>query len=77
MEDVVHRIQQVSQKMLLIQVGYLGNIPYQSEIKHSAQDLIPVVIKEPHGMLSVCIAKIFDKILDPMDKPVQAPSKNT
>ena len=44
-EDVVHRIQDVSQKMLSIQVGYLVGIPYQPEIKSSVHELVPVVAK--------------------------------
>jgi flagellar biosynthesis protein FlhG len=58
-KKVFGRIQDVSQKMLGIQVGYLGNISYQPEIKHSAQSLVPVVARNPKGIFAECIRKIL------------------
>ena len=59
---VVTRIQDVSQRMLSIQTGYLGGIPYQSEIKRSAQDLVPVVARYPKGDLSEILSHMIDKM---------------
>ena len=62
--EVVHRVQDVSQKMLTIAVDYLGSIDYQSDIKRSAQDLIPAISRDPKGNLSECIRDILSPILD-------------
>ena len=58
-ERVVIRIQDVSQKMLGLQVGYLGGIPYQPEIHNSARDLVPVVARYPQGRFSTAIEKML------------------
>ncbi len=60
-EKVVRRIQEVSQKMLGIQVGYLGCIPYLPEIKNSVQELVPVVAKDPQGAFAKCIHAMMIK----------------
>jgi len=60
---MVNRIQDVSQKMLSIQVGYLGSIPYQPEIEYSAKELIPVVVRYPKGILSEKMAHMIDEIV--------------
>jgi len=60
--EVVNRIQDVSQKMLTVAVDYLGSIDYQSGIKRSAQDLIPVISRDPEGNLSECIRDILSAI---------------
>ena len=60
--EVVNRVQDVSQKMLTVAVDYLGSIDYQSDIKRSAQDLIPVISRDPKGNLSECIRDILSAI---------------
>ena len=49
--EVVTRVQDVSQKMLTVAVDYLGSIDYQSDIKQSAQDLVPAISRDPKGNL--------------------------
>jgi flagellar biosynthesis protein FlhG len=60
--EVVTRLQDVSQKMLTVAVDYLGSIDYQADIKRSAQDLIPVISRDPKGNLSKCIRDILSAI---------------
>jgi flagellar biosynthesis protein FlhG len=60
--EVVNRVQDVSQKMLTVAVDYLGSIDYQSDIKRSAQDLVPVISRDPKGNLSECIRDILSAI---------------
>ena len=59
---VINRIQDVSRTKLSIQVGYLANIPYQAEIKRSAKDLVPVVVRYPKGILSEVMEHVIDEI---------------
>ena len=61
--EVVNRVQDVSQKMLTVAVDYLGSIDYQSDIKRSAQDLIPAISRDPKGNLAECIRDILSTIL--------------
>lgn len=61
--QVVKRIQEVSRKMLSISVGYLGSLPYQSEIELSARDLVPIVARYPKGDLAKKIGNIIEKLL--------------
>jgi flagellar biosynthesis protein FlhG len=63
--EVANRIQKVSQKMLSIDVGYLGSIPYQAEIERSTQDLVPFVATYPKGILSECINNMLDSTIPP------------
>ncbi len=60
--EVVSRVQDVSQKMLAVAVDYLGSIDYQSDIKRSTQDLIPVISRDPKGNLSECIRDVLSAI---------------
>ncbi|MBW2608045.1 MAG: AAA family ATPase [Deltaproteobacteria bacterium] len=60
--EVVNRVQDVSLRMLTVAVDYLGSIDYQSDIKRSAQDLVPVISKDPEGNLSECIQDILSAI---------------
>ena len=64
-DGVVTRIQEVSQKMLSLQVGFLGSIPYQPEIKQSARDLVPVVARYPKGRYSESISKMLAELSSP------------
>jgi flagellar biosynthesis protein FlhG len=61
--QVVERIQEVSRKMLSIRIGYLGSLPYQSEIESSAMDLVPIVARYPEGDLAKKISVIIEKLL--------------
>ena len=60
---VVKRIQDVARKMLSIHVEHLATLPYQSEIKWSARDLVPVVAKAPEGYLSTIMAQLMGKMV--------------
>ena len=62
--EVVNRVQDVSLRMLTVAVDYLGSIDYQSDIKRSAQDLVPVISRDPEGNLSECISDILGAIMD-------------
>ena len=61
-KEVANRIQDVSQRMLSIEVGYLGSIPYQQKIKKSAMELVPVVARYPNGILCRRIRQMIDKM---------------
>lgn len=60
--EVVNRVQDVSLRMLTIAVDYLGSIDYQSDIKRSAKDLVPVISRDPKGNLSECIRDVLSAI---------------
>ena len=61
--QIVDRIQEVSRKKLSIDVKYLGNLSYQTEIESSAMDLVPVVAKYPKGSLAKEMSGIMEKFL--------------
>jgi len=60
---VVERIQAVSRKMLSVEVGYLGSLPYQPEIEASAMDLVPIVARYPEGDLAKRMSGIMERLL--------------
>ena len=60
--EVVNRICEVAQKMLSVQVGYLGSISYQPEIKTSARDLMPAVARYPDGIFAETMAHITENL---------------
>jgi len=60
-ENVISRIQEVSQKVLSLQVGYLGSIPYRPEVQRSTRDLLPVVAETPKGIFAECIRKMMTR----------------
>jgi flagellar biosynthesis protein FlhG len=60
---VVRRIQEVARKMLSIEVGYLGSLPFQPEIKASARELVPAIAKFPKGYLSATMANLVEKMI--------------
>jgi hypothetical protein len=60
--ELVYRIQEVSGRMLSTHVKYLGSLPYQSEVKTSARELVPVVARCPRGILSETLGHVIDKI---------------
>ena len=59
---VVERIQEDSRKMLSVEVGYLGSLPYQSEIEASAMDLVPIVARYPEGDLAKRMSGIMERM---------------
>lgn len=59
---MVKLIQNVSQKILSVKVGHIGSIPYQSEIDRSARDLVPVVVRNPKGILSEKMDHMIEEI---------------
>jgi flagellar biosynthesis protein FlhG len=61
--QVVNRIKEVSLKMLSIDVGYLGSLPYQPEIELSARNLVPIVSRYPDGNLTRNISSIVEYLL--------------
>jgi flagellar biosynthesis protein FlhG len=61
---MVERIQKAAKRMLSVDVGYLGALPYHSEIRSSTRELVPAVAKSPHGSLARLIGK-FVRNLDP------------
>ena len=61
--QIVKRIQEVSRRMLSIDVRYLGSVPYQSEIESSARDLVPIVARYPEGDLVKKMSGIVEKLL--------------
>lgn len=50
--QVVKRLQDVSRKMLSINVKYLGFLPQQTEIEVSARNLIPTITSHPGSMFA-------------------------
>ena len=61
--EVVERIKVVSQKILSVNVEYIGSLPYQQEIEISARELVPVVAKSPHGVPAKKIRHIVNTLL--------------
>ncbi|MEN6319444.1 MAG: P-loop NTPase [Syntrophaceae bacterium] len=61
--EVVERISVVSKKMLSVNVGYIGSLPYQQEIESSARELVPVIAKYPHGLIAKQKRLIVHKLL--------------
>ncbi len=50
--QVVKRLQDVSRKMLSINIKYLGFLPQQTEIEVSARNLIPTITSHPGSMFA-------------------------
>ncbi len=61
--QVVSRIQQVADRMLRVNVRYVGAIPYSEDIRDSARTLVPVVSRHPRGPLATTLHQIARKIL--------------
>lgn len=61
--QVIERIQQVSRKMLSIEVGFPGTLPYQSKIESSARDLVPIVARYPKGDVAKRMSRIAENLL--------------
>jgi flagellar biosynthesis protein FlhG len=59
-KTVITRIQEVSRKMLMIQVKSLGSLPYLDQVKKSAVTLTPAVLSCQQGPLTRKLAEIVD-----------------
>jgi flagellar biosynthesis protein FlhG len=57
-DELVSRLKKVSAKMLSIELGYFGCIPYEKQIKQSTKDLVPGVAKAPDGVLAKALRRI-------------------
>ncbi|MBN2124838.1 MAG: P-loop NTPase [Deltaproteobacteria bacterium] len=60
--SVIQRIQEVSTRMLSIEVVHLGNLPYQKQVKRSAVNLVPVVSRHRTGVVARTIEEISRRI---------------
>ncbi len=60
--DVVYRIQEVAGRMLSTHVKYLGSLPYESEVRRSAADLVPILARNRKGAFSERLGQIIDNI---------------
>ncbi|MGR9073456.1 MAG: MinD/ParA family ATP-binding protein [Gammaproteobacteria bacterium] len=58
-----NRINSVADQMLHIKIKNLGSVPYQSSAEMSTQELIPIVAKEPQGVIARCFNDISDKLI--------------
>jgi flagellar biosynthesis protein FlhG len=61
--EVVERIQLVSQKILSVNVEYIGSFPYEEKIEMSVRELVPVVAKYPQGILARKTRQIVKTVL--------------
>ncbi|MFC1553325.1 P-loop NTPase [candidate division KSB1 bacterium] len=61
-DKVIRHIQNISRKMLSIDVRYLGCIPEQREIAESVKNFIPVVAGYPEGNLARDIGGITERL---------------
>jgi flagellar biosynthesis protein FlhG len=68
-KSVVARIQEVSKKMLMINVKSLGIIPYLDLVKKSAVTLIPAVLSGQKGPLSKKLAEIVEAMEAQIKRP--------
>jgi flagellar biosynthesis protein FlhG len=60
---VIERIQEVARKMLSIEVGHLGSIPFEKEVKNSALELVPSVVKYPDGAFAEALRSIYYQLI--------------
>jgi flagellar biosynthesis protein FlhG len=56
---IVKRIQDVSRKMLAINIRYLGPLPYLDEVKRSSLELVPEVARNTRGILARRMASMI------------------
>lgn len=61
-DELVGRLQKVSNKMLSIRLNYFGAIPYERAIQRSAQELVPNVAKTPDGAFAKALRRIVLKM---------------
>ena len=57
-DSVVWRIREVAEKMLCTKVDFVGSLPFETEIKRSARDLVPAVSRAPRGFYSMSLNHI-------------------
>ncbi len=60
---VVKRLQDVSKKILSINLPYLGSLPQQAEIEASARNLIPMMTSHPHGMFAQTMQVLTNSLI--------------
>jgi hypothetical protein len=61
-QTVVARVRDVASKMLAIEVGHLGNLPFQAEVRKSALELVPSLIKYPDGAFAQGLQNIYYRL---------------
>jgi flagellar biosynthesis protein FlhG len=59
---MVETIQKLTRKMLSIEVGYLGSIPFQPEIDRSASEMVPFIVRYPNGILTEKMQRVIEEI---------------
>lgn len=61
--QVVKRLQDVSRKMLSINLRYLGSIQQQVEIEASARNLVPMITSYPDSMFTRSMKDLVDRLI--------------
>lgn len=61
--QVVKRLQDVSRKMLSIDLRYLGSLPQQAEIEASTRDLVPMMTSHPHSMFAQTMQVLTNSLI--------------
>jgi len=57
-DELVSRLDKVSQKMLSIGMNHFGSVPFTDDIQKSAKDLIPSVAQAPDGAFAKALRRI-------------------
>ena len=61
--QVVQRLQHVSQKMLSLNLPYLGSLPQQIEIENSVRSLTPMMISHPHSQFAQTMQVLTNSLM--------------
>lgn len=61
--QVVKRLQNVSRKMLSINLRYIGSLPQQTEIESSARNLVPMITSHPGSMFAQGVHVLTDSLI--------------
>ncbi|HEU20170.1 MAG TPA: hypothetical protein ENO00_12480 [Deltaproteobacteria bacterium] len=61
--QVVKRLQDVSRKMLSINLNYLGSLPQQTEIEVSARNLTPMIKSHPGSMFAQSMQNVAKSLI--------------
>ena len=62
-DNIVKRIQDVSERVLSLKVNHIGTIGYHEEVEASARELYPAVARNPRGDFALEIARVTDRFL--------------
>ncbi|HOV84765.1 MAG TPA: P-loop NTPase [Syntrophobacteraceae bacterium] len=62
MMDVAGRIQEVARKMLSTTVDFVGCLPLEAQVQHSARTLTPVTAQSPQGLYASHLAAIAKEV---------------